>query len=260
MIFINKPHIFSNLKLLKKYEIGKYYIFKIKIIECMYKVCVFAYYRGIINSLFDKQKDFDTIKKLKKMYEYDFVKKKWEGHYDKIKKLIKVCPYCEYGEIWEIDHFLPKSIYPEFSVFFLNLVPSCHICNSKKSNKNNICIHPYLEYIKDIDKMLWAEFKLENESLIFYYHKQKNIPAIVEKHIDTFDILNRYKEKASVYISDRIIYYKSFKGDLLDNIKLEYTASKCIYLKVMYRAILDDFDNFKDCLEKINYNGINDNY
>ena len=120
--------------------------------------------------------------------------------------------------------------------------------------------HPYLEDIKDIDKCLWAEFKLENESLIFYYHKQKNIPAIVEKHIDTFDILNRYKEKASVYISDRIIYYKSFKGDLLDNIKLEYTASKCIYLKVMYRAILDDFDNFKDCLEKINYNGINDNY
>ena len=33
MIFINKPHIFSNLKLLKKYEIGKYYIFKIKIIS-----------------------------------------------------------------------------------------------------------------------------------------------------------------------------------------------------------------------------------
>ena len=260
MIFINKPHIFSNLGLLKKYKIGKYDILKIKIIECMYKVCVYAYYMVIINSLFDKQKDFDTIKKLKKMYEYDFVQNKWEGHYDKIKKLIKVCPYCGYGEICEIDHFLPKSIYPEFSVFYFNLVPSCHICNSKKSNKKNICIHPYFEDIKDIDKMLLAEFKLEDESLVCYYHKQKNIPAIVEKHIDTFDILNRYKERASIYMNNKIKIYSLFKDDLLYNIRLEYTGLKDIYLRVMYKAILDDFDNFKDCLEKINYDGINYNY
>lgn len=255
MIFINKPYVFSNYSLLKKYKIGLHYILKIKIKESTY-----ASYKLFRSSLFDKQKDFDTIKKLKKMYEYDFVQNKWEGYYDKIKIYIKVCPYCGFGEISEIDHFLPKSIYPEFSVFCFNLVPSCHICNSKKSNKNNICIHPYFEDIKDIDKMLRAEFKLENESLVCYYHKQKNIPIIVEKHIDTFDILNRYKEKASIYMNNKIKIYSLFKDDLLYNIRLEYTGLKDIYLKVMYKAILDDFDNFKDCLEKINYDGINYNY
>lgn len=247
MIFINKPYIFFNCDLLKKYKIGVDNILKIKIRECRY-----ASYKLFGGSLFDKQNDSDIIEKLNKMYEYDFVQNRWERHYDKIKISINACPYCGFGEISEIDHFLPKSIYPEFSVFYFNLVPSCHICNSKKGNKKNICIHPYFEDIKDIDKMLWAEFKLENESLIFYYHKQKNIPFIVEKHVDTFDILNRYKERASLYISNKIAYYKFFKGDLLDNIRDEHKSSTNIYLKVMYKAILDDFDNFKDCLERIN--------
>lgn len=246
MIF-NKPYVFSNCSLLKKYKIGVDNILKIKIRECRY-----ASYKFFGGSLFDKQNYSDIIEKLNKMYEYDFVQNRWEGHYDKMKIRIKVCPYCGFGEISEIDHFLPKSIYPEFSVFYFNLVPSCHICNSKKGNKKNICIHPYLEDIKDIDKMLWAEFKLKNGSLIFYYHKQKNIPFIVENHVDTFDILNRYKERASLYISNKIAYYKFFKGDLLDNIRDEHKSSTNIYLKVMYKAILDDFDNFKDCLERIN--------
>lgn len=246
MIF-NKPYVFSNCSLLKKYKIGVDNILKIKNIERIY-----ASYKLFGGSLFDKQNDSDIIEKLNKMYEYDFVQNRWEGHYDKMKIRIKVCPYCGFGEISEIDHFLPKSIYPEFSVFYFNLVPSCHICNSKKGNKKNICIHPYLEDIKDIDKMLWAEFKLKNGSLIFYYHKQKNIPFIVENHVNTFDILNRYKERASLYISNKIAYYKFFKGDLLDNIRDEHKSSTNIYLKVMYKAILDDFDNFKDCLERIN--------
>lgn len=61
-------------------------------------------------------------------------------------------------------------------------------------------------------------------------------------------------------MNNKIKIYSLFKDDLLYNIRLEYTGLKDIYLKVMYKAILDDFDNFKDCLEKINYDGINYNY
>lgn len=66
MIFINKPHIFSSFGLFLKYKIERINRWKIKLRECIYPTCVYAYYNGIINSLFDKQKDFDTIKKLKK--------------------------------------------------------------------------------------------------------------------------------------------------------------------------------------------------
>lgn len=247
MIFINKPYVFSNCSLLKKYKIGVDNILKIKIRECRY-----ASYKLFGGSLFDKQNDSDIIEKLNKMYEYDFVQNRWKGHYDKIKISRKVCPYCGFGEISEIDHFLPKSIYPEFSVFYFNLVPSCHICNSKKGNKKNICIHPYLENIKDIDKMLWAEFKLKNGSLIFYYHKQKNIPFIVENHVDTFDILNRYSLQALKDFDNEKLNLKKLGNNLYEYVNIVYNYDNNIYKRLMYKAILDDFDNFKDCLERIN--------
>lgn len=48
----------------------------------------------------------------------------------------------------ELDHFLPKAIFPLLAVSFYNLVPSCHICNSnlKGSTLFNIndYFHPYL--------------------------------------------------------------------------------------------------------------------
>jgi len=41
------------------------------------------------------------------------------------------CPYCGINEPKTLDHYLPKDKYPEFSVFPKNLVPICHVCNTK---------------------------------------------------------------------------------------------------------------------------------
>ncbi|PHF12381.1 hypothetical protein COF84_25735 [Bacillus wiedmannii] len=45
------------------------------------------------------------------------------------------CPYCSIGENDSTDHYLPKSLFPEFSVYSRNLVPACKTCNSRKSAK-----------------------------------------------------------------------------------------------------------------------------
>jgi hypothetical protein len=42
------------------------------------------------------------------------------------------CPYCNFGEQWEHDHYLPKSLFPEFTLYPNNLVPICKGCNGKK--------------------------------------------------------------------------------------------------------------------------------
>ena len=79
---------------------------------------------------------------------------------------VKVCPYCnrmytttlfgEYRIRPDFDHFYPKSKYPYLAVSLFNLIPSCSICNTKKSNtaeviynkkenKNISIIYPYDE-------------------------------------------------------------------------------------------------------------------
>jgi hypothetical protein len=42
------------------------------------------------------------------------------------------CPYCNFGEQWEHDHYLPKRVYPEFALYPNNLIPICKPCNGKK--------------------------------------------------------------------------------------------------------------------------------
>ena len=46
------------------------------------------------------------------------------------------CPYCgEYCSTPEIDHYLPRTKYGEYSLFAPNLVPSCGPCNRKLSDR-----------------------------------------------------------------------------------------------------------------------------
>ena len=43
------------------------------------------------------------------------------------------CPYCgRHGKPKTLDHFLPKDDYPEFSLYYKNLIPCCWTCNHAK--------------------------------------------------------------------------------------------------------------------------------
>lgn len=61
-----------------------------------------------------------------------------------------VCPMCGSFGTGTLDHFLPKSGYPELAIFSRNLVPACS-CNTKRSTvvKGTISsehvLHPYFE-------------------------------------------------------------------------------------------------------------------
>ena len=44
------------------------------------------------------------------------------------------CPMCGFGEASTLDHYLPLSKYPEFSVFAMNLIPACARCNQLKGD------------------------------------------------------------------------------------------------------------------------------
>lgn len=46
-----------------------------------------------------------------------------------------VCHYCERDTLSEVDHFYPKSLYPDQRFSWTNFVGSCSICNKKKGTK-----------------------------------------------------------------------------------------------------------------------------
>jgi uncharacterized protein (TIGR02646 family) len=51
----------------------------------------------------------------------------------------KTCAYCLLEEMWaagpenfELDHFRPKSVFPQLTMSYYNLYWSCHVCNRQK--------------------------------------------------------------------------------------------------------------------------------
>lgn len=66
------------------------------------------------------------------------------------------CPSCgESGKPGTLDHYLPKSEYPELSVVIANLTPMCAECQQSKSNDyadengDKLFIHPYFDAIDE---------------------------------------------------------------------------------------------------------------
>jgi len=69
--------------------------------------------------------------RLKKLY--DSKARVAIDHRDGIRAIERrLCPYCGYNSPNTLDHFLPKDIYPEFSMYGKNLIPACGDCNNRK--------------------------------------------------------------------------------------------------------------------------------
>jgi hypothetical protein len=95
-----------------------------------------------------------TRKDLKDLYERFMVGvgKPGRAHYEALllSAPFERCPYCGFGRATTLDHYLPKSRYPQFSVTPDNLIPACKDCQSKKgrhvaSTGAAQTLHPYFD-------------------------------------------------------------------------------------------------------------------
>lgn len=85
-------------------------------------------------------------------------------YYDHIMALAPLgkCPFCGFGQVSTLDHFLSKARYPSFSVLPTNLIPACADCNKGKGadvlDEKNQIPHPYFEGSRiETDAWLYAK-------------------------------------------------------------------------------------------------------
>lgn len=95
---------------------------------------------------------------MEKVYTYRMVKAGMPGnkYYNLIKSSAPYgkCPLCSVRDVDTLDHYLPKSKYPKYSVVPLNLVPACTPCNTGKRisfPKNDVeqTFHPYYDNVEN---------------------------------------------------------------------------------------------------------------
>lgn len=70
---------------------------------------------------------------------YESGEKEFDKLWDELKKAnggsILRCPICGVSFAKELDHYVPRELFPEFSANPLNIIPLCHDCNHDKGAK-----------------------------------------------------------------------------------------------------------------------------
>lgn len=172
------------------------------------------------------------------------------------------CPFCGgIGTPRNLDHFLPKANYPQFSIFPSNLVPSCRDCNMDGKAQNfatsseEQIIQPYSDsqcffteqwifatYISDddIEPGRFEYYALPPECWSEIEKKR------VQRHFVEFDLAKRYATKAAEQLGTVLSQIRSMEQANLDiatiqSILLQPAIDAALFSnhwqKAMYQAL-----------------------
>ncbi len=124
-----------------------------------------------------------------------------------------MCQYCLIGETDSVDHYAPKDLFPEFSVFPRNLVSSCSKCNRLKSTKwllNGVREVASL-YFDDLptDKYLYVEIDCSSGTrakVTFDLRRPASITRAMFNRIKTqfkaLNLIERFNKAGAEFISE----------------------------------------------------------
>lgn len=119
------------------------------------------------------------------------------------------CAYCYQIRAHEVDHYLPKSKFGEYSIYSPNLVPICTVCNRKKLNRyrrvggGRRFVHPYIDTLPDSSTRYLTGTVVIKTSVVVKYQLARpdgindEFWAIIENHYKDLDLLSRYEVEAT---------------------------------------------------------------
>jgi len=186
---------------------------------------------------------------------------------------IKVCPYCNREYIFKFedskkgtsrtiatfDHYYSKSKYPFLAISFYNLIPSCHICNSKFKHTKDFTIEEYLHpYIDDFNTKAKFHTYLKNSTHSKIDDIYLELKAIdkddkrTQNIITTFrlnDLYQNHKDTVLELIQKREIYPDSYIDELYRN--YSFFNNKEDVLRLITGGYVDDKDLGKRPLSKL---------
>lgn len=148
-----------------------------------------------------------TKGELKNLYTQQMVGERKPGRliYERIRALSlgKLCPSCGFGQVKTLDHYLPKSKYPLYSVLPANLIPSCRDCNTGKlassaSIASSQPIHPYFDqqHFFDDQWIVASVVQTEPATLSFSVSPPDSwdplSKARAAAHLESYDLSDRF--------------------------------------------------------------------
>lgn len=195
---------------------------------------------------------------------------------------IKVCPFCNREYIFKfkdkineesriiasLDHYYDKDTYPFLSVSIFNLIPCCHICNSKFKHTKNFYnqkhLHPYedsfnekakfSQFFNNVDSENKNFSLLSKERISLTLKPLNNKDIATQNTIDTFRLETLYKEHKDIVlelIQKREIYPDSYIDDLFHQYEGTLFKNREDVLRHITGGYIEDKDINKRPLSKL---------
>ncbi|MFM2593535.1 hypothetical protein AAFX19_11580 [Vibrio harveyi] len=114
------------------------------------------------------------------------------------------CPSCgEDGAPGTLDHYLPKTVFPELAVCIANLTPMCSTCQGEKSadyltaEDSKAFLHPYYDeiFVTLFHVDIWPPY---DKPIAFNVAIKTSVTGelrrLIESHIDGIDFKNRFEK------------------------------------------------------------------
>ena len=222
--------------------------------------------RGYCNSARKKCLDKYIIKELINYTRYEDIKndlfdlydkrlvrgKEPRKYYNQIKASPKLgkCPYCGFGQVATLDHYLPKSEFQIFSILPNNLIGCCRDCNTTKRNTVLNTIHPYYD---DFTKTQWLFAKVNWPKLTMeFFVDTKNINndldrKKIEGHFSVYELAKRYAVEAASELNDLGIEFGNknlTKTDIKEELNEKFKSKAMNHINhwktAMYQALCQD--------------------
>jgi hypothetical protein len=151
---------------------------------------------------------------------------------------------------FQVDHFLPKSEYPCFSISFFNLLPVCGPCNGKKS-ASAVNFNVYSENLNDLKDSPF-KFRLDKRSIISYRINGDQDKLIIKfddpqnksfnKNFDIEGIYATQKDIAEELVLKSIIYNENY----LKSLRNSFTKLYPNKIPMAERLLVGNYTSVKD--------------
>ncbi|WP_336772650.1 HNH endonuclease [Paenibacillus sp. MMO-58] len=124
------------------------------------------------------------------------------------------CPYCGINSPTSRDHYLPKELFPEFSVMSFNLIPCCIDCNTLKGLKwkediagHRTFLHYYFDEIPN-EIFLNANIVFDSPTvptveITLCPPNNSDFYKILNTHFSKLNIIARINSQVNTYVSEK---------------------------------------------------------
>lgn len=165
-----------------------------------------------------------TKKQFIRLYEYNFMEKN-RHIYDALKiSTNDQCPFCGgIGATDNLDHYLPKTHFPQYAILPYNLIPACRDCNmgtkgsTFATQNSDQVIHPYLDKNCFFDEQWIKATVIEHDGNVTIDYVVEAPTSWTdtdrtraEKHYTSFGLARKYRKQAAIALTTLVDQRKGF--------------------------------------------------